>query len=246
MKRIIIYSQKLLFPFLVLFLFLLFVSLNTQAQSAGEMFAGIKVGAASSTFALDGQSFTGPKTGLAAGGFAKYQVNDFIGVALEALYVQQGATNIDPRLIYNQNSINNIQASGDLVNTDIVLHNIDIPVVACINFPGYGGDVIPSVIIGGAMGMNMSARAKNYIVTNINNSTYSMSVYRDEGISTNFNLIDFAFVFGAGLEFDGDNRYVLDVKYRMGFRNINDYMAGLYDQFYNNSLIVTFGVGFGM
>ena len=63
--------------------------------------------------------------------------------------------------------------------------------VACINFPGYSGDVIPSVSIGAAMGMNMSARAKHYMVYSLNNTTSTMSVFRDEEISSNYRPVEF-------------------------------------------------------
>ncbi len=231
---------------LTFFLFsLLFVNSNIQAQffsffDSEKMSYGPKVGISLNSFNQNFEKITKCKFGLAGGGFFQYQVLDYLAASVEVLYIQQGAVDVEPTLIYFPNSpmlIVNDEPKN--VKTNITLHNIDIPVLVNYTFNS------SKIFIGGAISTNLKAEATNRVFYEMNNGPTKVTISKDD-VTSRFKYNDYAVIIGGGINFEA-GAYVctLDIRYRAGLTNIsNVYSLIAPNSFNNSSFILMVGLEF--
>lgn len=218
---------------------------SSSGGGAGiELKYGIEVGGTWSSFARNWDSFTDKQAGYAVGVFAQSSIMGPLGASVEFLYSQQGAADVNPWYYYPAALVQ----SGDLVtqDVDIKTHKLALPIL--LNFsptdmPG-AGDVKPVAYAGVEIDYLISASVRDYQYIN---DTYDLVLGNSQAypFTYNFNRWDYAYVVGTGITFEGEDRgYGIDVKYKMGFSNINrsafNYISNDYNQ---NSLLVSLKIG---
>jgi len=196
---------------------------------------GPKVGMSSSAFAVDNENITDSKKGLIVGGFAQYKLLSFLTLQGELLYQQQGAANV------NETQVD--------VNTstyqNILQHNIDLPVMAILTVPGYAADspLIPYF----SAGMDYTQNLKTYSVNKTKYTYDDGSSFRTSSltdVSTRYKQNDIGALFGMGFLMKTESwMYTLDVRYRFGLTNINNFRPdNPGNDFTTNVLSVSVGV----
>jgi hypothetical protein len=230
----------------VVVLILLFSGSLLFAQDSKPVF-GIRAGGSFSGFTNHQDVFTGMRSGFFAGGFFEFKAASFLGIALEANYVQEGAFHANPFLIYSASSVNyttNIYKT----TSDVRIHTLQVPLLFNIRAPKINGSVTPKLILGYSF---------DYIIKAVSNDMYMISAQPDlplskrgtENVSSSFQSWYMAPVCGVGIDFPGEKvTYMLEARYSIGLRNINN-LGGLntlnsqYD-FSVNTFAITLGIGF--
>lgn len=230
----------------VLLAFLLFAGISTVSKA--QLIVGGKVGTATSAFAHDYSSnISSKKTGLVVGGFANYQVLDFLGATAEINYAQEGGKALDPSYLYHQGSI----TINDMrkVSSDVTLHTLEIPLMVNLTPFDFDEDIMPVIYGGISFDAILAARTKDLIYDDDYNKI--LANRSKENVTSSFEYWNYTAVLGAGLLFKGSSfEYMLDVRYKPGFRMINNLAQlnidnwGTADDFSYNSLQVSLKVGF--
>jgi hypothetical protein len=225
-------------------------------QSAGDnrFYFGAKGGLVSSVFAQDFQKMetTESRTGFSLGVFAGYQISDFIGLSVEALYVKEGTMHLDPNYIYFYNGISSSETYSQSitiqrVNSNIVLHNFEFPVLACFSLPKLGS-LNAKLFAGGSFDLIYNAYAYNLLSVTSNNTnpstSYVLSDRYYDNVTSSFAAYNLSGILGIGFEYGA---YCVDIRYKLGFVPINNMATyNLQNQykadFTSNALIISVGV----
>lgn len=226
------------------------VNFNTQAQffsffDTEKMSYGPKVGISLNSFNQNFEKITKCKFGLAGGGFFQFQVLDYLAASVEVLYIQQGAVDVEPTLIYFPTGFilyDYVNDEPKNVKTNITLHNIDIPVL--VNYTLNSNGV--RIFIGGAISTNLKATATNRVFREMINGPTEVTVSKDD-VTSRFKYNDYALIVGGGLNFEaGGYDCTLDIRYRAGLTNINNvYSLIAPSSFNNSSFVLMLGVVIG-
>lgn len=242
-------NRKTISTFLLLLLTSgVFLQAQDNSVSAGKQFSfGIKVGGVFSGFTNHQDVFTGMRGGMTIGAFAEFKPISFLGVSIEANYVQEGAFHANPYLIYPAASIN-YTTSIYKTSSDIRLHTLQIPLLVNIRAPKISGAVSPKLILGYSFDFILNATSNDmYMISG--NPDIPLSSRGTENVSSSFQKWNMGPVLGVGFDFASDKlTYMLEARYKIGVRDINN-MGGLnslnsqYD-FSVNTFTVTFGIGF--
>jgi hypothetical protein len=151
---------------------------SQEEGSSGAFSYGVKLGMTSSTFASQYQKLEDAEsmTGFTGGLYAKYMFNDKMGVSLEALYAMEGTMRLNPAYIYTYTTYSNSTMSLTKANSNVILHNIDVPVLFNYTVADLSG-VKLTVMAGVSFDYMLMAQAKNllvYSITNTNTTTDGM------------------------------------------------------------------------
>lgn len=248
--------KNLVYSVLALAFFVLFGNTaRAQGGGPGSLMFGGKLGITSSTLTNYGSNilYSENKVGFAAGGFVSYQASTFFGASVELLYAQEGASNIPPSFIYYHSSLglNNMYR----LNSNVTLHNIELPIFLNFYVPGFDNDVEPRFFLGGSFDLITKAVSKDLVEDNrYDEYSIILSKRSVEDVTSSFEYMNFGLVLGAGLNFyGGDINMTLDVRYKIGLRNINNlgtlnygeyayYEDYNYTDFSNNCLMVMVGI----
>lgn len=129
---------------------------------------GPKIGLVTSEFD-DSQPHTSAKIGYLAGVFISYSFSDKLSVLIEPAYLQQGGR-------FLRFSDDNRFYSGSrgyyITNTEVTLHNVDLPVLLRYNLPRWG-DFQPNLVAGPSATYTFYA-----------NESYEKTYYENEIFST--------------------------------------------------------------
>lgn len=215
---------------------------------------GVKVGLSSSTFATNGQKLehTESLTGTAAGIFGEYKILDYLGATVEVLYVQEGTMRLDPRYVYYHTTYNGDNGGTALTkeNSNIRLHNIEIPVLVNYYLPDMG-DIKLKAFAGASFDFIMMAKAKNLLSVQWgNNESIVLSDRAKDDVTSSFEYYNIGAVIGAGVTYD---MFTLDVSFKWGLRPINNLATFNYENggddfgparedFTTNTLLIKLGV----
>ncbi len=242
-------NRKTISTFLLLLLTSgVFLQAQDNSGSAGKQFSfGIKAGGVFSGFTNHQDVFTGMRGGMTIGAFAEFKPISFLGVSIEANYVQEGAFHANPYLIYPAASVN-YTTSIYKTSSDIRLHTLQIPLLVNIRAPKISGAVSPKLILGYSFDFILNATSNDmYMISG--NPDIPLSSRGTENVSSSFQKWNMGPVLGVGFDFASDKlTYMLEARYKIGVRDINN-MGGLnslnsqYD-FSVNTFTVTFGIGF--
>lgn len=234
--------------------FLFFMNSNVigQGGGAGSLQFGGKLGITSSTLSNDHQNmlYSENKVGFAMGGFVSYQILDFLGAEVDLLYAQEGAAQIDPRFIYYPESLYSVGSAK--LNSNITMHNIEIPLLLNFYVPGYTGDAEPRFYVGGSWDIITKTITKDKVGVDATDGNVILTDREKEDVSSSIERNNFGFIVGAGLNFNGgDLGMTLDVRYKIGLSNISNLATLNYseytsyytpDAFSTNCIMVLVGV----
>lgn len=234
--------------------FLLLFSIKLNAQGPGTFTAGGQVGITSSTLTNDIHNYYGSerKLGFAIGGYARYQALPFLGASAEVLYAQEGAANISPYLIYYEASLSSLNDIRK-INSNVTLHNLEVPILVNIFVPGFDNDVEPRVFVGSSFDFILKAVAKDLVADQsgyYDEPDIVLSERSKDDVTSSFEYFNIGLVLGTGFSFyGGDVGMSIDIRYKIGLRDINNLGTLNYDnsyyppEFSNNCLMVMMGVG---
>ena len=229
--------------------FLFFLNTNVTGQEgAGNIAFGVKVGVASSTLSNSYQNmlYSENKVGFAGGGFVSYQILDFLGASAEVLYVQEGASHTNPSFFYYPEALWRGETAKE--NTNLTMHNIEIPVMLNLYIPGFTGDIEPRFYVGGSFDIITKSIAKDQIYISASDGFLPEREIEDVSESIEWNNI--GLIIGTGFNFNGgDIGMTLDVRYKIGMNNISNLATlnhvgyyGYTDAFSTNCLMVLVGI----
>lgn len=216
---------------------------SVLAQNESSLVVGARVGFASNHLAVSGQARTLPTISPVVGGFAQYQLSQWLSVSADLLYTQYGGNNVNPRWIYSASSP--LITSGSIDQLRIRTHTVELPIAAKVGLPGMTGGAKPFLSIGCAMAYNIQASAiiENY--TAIGSGTI-LTTYSDD-VTSAYNQFEFALCPGAGVDFNANGyTFSLEVYYRMGMNYANKNQRNSLPNFTANAIGFKVGVGLGL
>jgi hypothetical protein len=218
---------------------------------------GAKIGLVSSTFASQGQKLgarTESRTGLAIGVFGEYKILDYLGATVEVLYVQEGTMRLDPRYVYPYPSYS-AQGDGEISltkeNSNILLHNLEIPVMVNYYLPEMG-DLKFKAFAGVSFDFILRATAKNLLsvqfeaeedLEGLSTGSIVLPKRAKDDVTSSFEYYNVGAIIGAGVTYD---MFTLDVSFKWGLRPINNLATfnignGGREDFTTNTLMIKFG-----
>jgi hypothetical protein len=238
LKKIIVISISIL-----LLLFIGTGKILAQRGSGGSFSLGIKAGLSNGQ--LMGKNFveiSGTRHGLNAGLYANLGVSEYLDICLEALYIRSGAIKMDPGYLYfDANQV----FTDKIVNSDITTNSVNFPLLLAFTLPVLGGDVKPRVYLGGDFNLNFASSSLNTTALVRDGITYYSQT--SENLGDRIKSNDFGAIAGTGFSFTQKSlSYLFDVRYRMGFANLNatSKSAFINSRFSNTIISTSFGIAY--
>lgn len=217
---------------------------ETKTSSSSINFSyGINLGATFSAFTHNAQPFTGKKAGLMVGGFAEYQIFDYLGVSLEPGYIQKGALVVDPLFLYDDMLVYDPYWVVEV--SSITSHHIQIPLVVTLRIPGNECSATPFINIGASATYNFYTSGNNLVDYGLLNGKNYYETVKDE-ITEKFKDFQYQALTGLGVEFNtSSGNIIFNLRYFIGLSKINNYsyQDQLYD-FSSNSWVISMGYRF--
>lgn len=208
-----------------------FILLIPVKQSkAQNILLGAKAGINQSTIALNYTDIYDFRMGENLGLFAEFQTDALpFNITAEFHYMIFGANNIEQTLIYYADSP---ILDLSIENSHFYFNSFEVPLMVKFNLP-FIEALNPQFYVGGAY---------NYIYTAYTQNEYENEEVSDAEITPRIKANDYSGLAGIGGFIDiGDFAITYDVRYRMGFSNLNNVVG--YNEFTAHSL--QFMVGFG-
>ena len=228
---------------LVLCIFLVAIGQELRAQNESSLVVGARVGFASNHLAVSGQARTLPTISPVVGGFAQYQLSQWLSVSADLLYTQYGGNSVNPSWVYSSSSP--LIVSGAVNHLTIKSHTLEVPIAAKLGLPGMNGAVRPFLAVGCAMAYNIQTNAviESYKIIGV---TPMLNTYTDD-VSSAFNQFTAAFTPGAGIDFSAAGYAIsMEVYYRMGLINANKNHRSSTPNFTTNAFGFKVGIGLGL
>ena len=233
---------------ILIFLFFTIPIVKAQESSGGGGLSinyGIKAGLVSSDFSSNFQKLdnTESRTSFSAGLFSSIKITDLIGVSLEALYVQEGTMQLNSDYIYYESYVAESSLYVNRVNSNIVMHNIEIPLL--VNLYLGDNDFNSRIFAGGSFDYIYNVYAKNLIsYSSSGGESYVLSDRALDVVKSSFNSYNIGVIIGAGISFD---MYSVDIRYKFGVTPINnlatyDYRNTYKEDFSTNVLMISVGI----
>ena len=202
---------------------------------------GAKGGYNLSTVALDYTKAYDFRSGYSGGIFGEYQFGGMpLSVAVEAHFMEYGANDIEPSLIYYSESP--LLTGTPLEKSHLRFRSVEVPLLVKFQLP-FLENLSPGIYLGSSY---------NYIYQADNLNEFSDDLDEFEGdkvgtadIDDRIRNYDVTGIAGLGLEVDmAPLVLTLDARYRMGFRNLNN-VAG-HDAFTAHSWQFMAGVAYNI
>lgn len=198
---------------LLIVAFLLSGLINSQANAQSIM-VGAKAGLNYSSVAKDYLDTYDFRTGNNYGLFGEISLPDLpVSFTIEAQYATFGSNNIDPDLIYYENSpLLNIPGEGEITNSHIDFTGIEIPVMVNFNLPV---ETLNPKIYAGA--------SYNYLLASYNTNEFQSGSKSKAEVTERISSYDYGALLGVGGHIDvAMIAITYDVRYRMGFADLNN------------------------
>ncbi|MEK6481463.1 porin family protein [Catalinimonas sp. 4WD22] len=228
------------------------ITTSSMAQESGEtdnsspqaIKYGVRAGLTSSGFYhqdLTQHKHTGSITGVTVGGFVTYSPISLLDVSLEVLYMQQGGARTQLR-----NSA--VDESPIATTANTYLHNLEVPLLLKFNIPGISTTIKPQLIVGPALGYNITSIESQDISFQYGDQFATGSGKED--VRSDFRSLQYGAYAGAGIEIPmGANELSVDFRYRYGVNAINNGMditnlIGDVTDVRTNSYMITLGMSF--
>lgn len=224
------------------------------SRSSGFSY-GVKAGLVSSTFASEYQKITHDffesRTAFSAGLFGEYEITDFFGVSVEALYAQEGVLRADPRYLYYYTSFTSTDMTLSKVNSNVIMHNIVAPLTLNAYLPEMNGMRI-KLYGGGSFDYMHKVYARDLLTISWNDEfwwldeTHSilLSKRSRQDVTHSFEYYNISALAGAEFKYD---MFSVDVRYKVGMMPVSNLATFDYENTYRqdfsvNTLFVSFGL----
>jgi len=223
---------------LVVILFLIFgggIPLKSQVLSNLEF--GANLGTSLGTVAIDYTDFSKLKPGYTYGIYARYAIADPLSVSLGLNFSLQGAKEIDPFLLYSEQSPLVLEEN----RMDLLFNSLSLPLLfnVLINPESSLG---LKVIAGSSVNFLNKARTLSYNQTKIVND---MPYQTTNDVTDRVKRTTYMGIIGVGTQIDADPIIIgADLTYQMGLRNINNVIGNPY--FYSNQIVLSISIGYGL
>lgn len=151
--------------------------------------------------------------GFNVGGFAKYQVLDFLNVRAELLYSQQGGNLLDYEVLAPE--LRHSQAK-------LIFHNVQLPVIAELGLPSLKDERLqPKLLLGGYYSYAVSVRERFVNVVNVKG--YPTIEYKgSSNVSEDYYRGQYGVLLGLAAEVDIFGLPVaLEFRYQQGLNSVN-------------------------
>jgi hypothetical protein len=230
------------------FLFATTFTVLAQEDVSKPISFGLKLGVSSSGFSHYQQTFSNKKLGIAAGVFAEYRLMGYLGVEVDANYVQEGASQISPKLVYPV-AVLNANTLVTKESSNITLHTLQVPIILNIRPSVMAENFSPRICLGYSFDFILNAQSKDTKV--VTSSPYNIMVSdRDQkNVTPVFSGFNMGPILGLGLDLKSDKHtYQIDVRYKIGMNDMSN-LGGLNTingerQFSINTLTITVGMIF--
>lgn len=211
----------------VLSLFAMILSVSVFAQSDRVWSIGPEVGVNFSKWGSDADD-SDYKTGLLAGAFVTYSIQNTYGFSAKVLFSQKGAA-------YT------LSAPGDDTDVKAQLNYIEIPITARVFF-NREGTIRPNVFLGPSFGFLTGAKVK------VEDGDYENYEDIDDNIDSYkdvYNTFDLGIAAGLGLNIKvGEEMYfIIDARYTYGLTDIAKGGSDVNNQAVAVSAGLSFGIG---
>jgi hypothetical protein len=212
MAKLLRYNMKYRLFTSITFLSLIFLANTLYAQDdRSGLSYGAKIGATVSNFSNE-QPHTSARLGLLVGGVVEYGFSDVLSVQAEPSYMQQGGRFVrfmdDTR--FGNDAIYDMYATS----SDVILHTIDLPILAKYWLPKFG-DIQPNVVLGPAVGYKLGASNTYQTTFHSNGDFFTANGYKEEG--SQYVPFQLGVTGGFGGEVSlGTKRLMIDFRYRYG------------------------------
>lgn len=235
-------NYKLVTPIAIFSLLFLSLSINAQDDRSGLSY-GVRVGATVSNFSNE-QPHTGSRLGFTIGGVVEYGISDVLSVQAEPAYMQQGGRFM--RFIDDTRFGNDVIYDMYATSSDVLLHTVDIPVLAKYWLPKFG-DIQPNVVLGPAVGYTIGASNTFQTTFHSDGDFFTANGYKEEGSQYEPFQVGVTGGFGGEISL-GTKRLMIDFRYRYGitptkksfsYIGISDVQGDLR----THSAYVTLGIG---
>jgi len=218
-----------------------------------DIYFGVKGGTTFNRF-FGSQPHKGLSAGFTGGAFVGYTFNADKKIApaiqLECSYMQQGGSLIN---FHNSNDVNTNDWSlwaFKTVNENIVLHNLEVPLLFKLNFNMAGGRL--TWIVGPSISYNFKAMSDREVsaIPDYNNLNEVVTFSDKENITDRINDIHYSVVSGIGFELSVSekNYVVFDARYIYGLTSTYDVYSYINNPMVNADMknhTMSFTVGFG-
>lgn len=236
--------KKNFFKFSLLVVALLFFTVVMHKQSNAQMVVGVRTGYLSSAFYNNSMSkISDNKTGFAAGAFFQYGISDILGIDFGVSYAGKGGRDLNPEYLYH---IENQYADNMIVNTNVKLNNLEIPLLINLYPAGSASNIVPKIFVGAAYDYSFYSKSQNFYAKNYSNGT----LVTNETVNLGTRLLkhDFTAFLGGGIDYKlGQYTVGLDLRYNFGLRNINNVESQFNNSnFQNNTFAIMASFGFNL
>lgn len=176
-------------------------------------------------------------TGLTAGGFFIYSIEEHFGVSADLLYSGEGA-------MYTT-----VNTEGNkIISTEnkLRLNYIRIPLLANIFFGNLGDQLRPKISLGPSFGILAGVKNSSTVSTTESGTT-TVVEYKSTN-KNGYSGFDLGAIIGAGLNYKlSEQTWLnLDARYTIGTSDIYDVKPQNSDAVKNNVISVTIGLAFGL
>ncbi|MCK4662919.1 MAG: PorT family protein [Bacteroidales bacterium] len=208
---------------------------NSGGGLVSNMIIGAKAGMTYSYFIENYKNiFTGSFKGYTGGVYANYYLKDNIAVGAEINFIEYGATNIKPSIIYGDND----NFYKDFDRTNVRIYRLDIPVYGIYHIPGFSGDLQPRIIAGPSFGYNLQTMAIN----ESNIGATDIKTVSKFDVTERFKSWEYTATAGIGVNLKISSLiFSVDARYRAGLYNINNRDNS--ENFTTGTFILMIGVG---
>ncbi|MBI1770084.1 MAG: hypothetical protein HY015_09250 [Bacteroidetes bacterium] len=192
-------------------------------QVSAQFSVGAKLGGNLNQFTQPGTTI-----GFSAGGYAAYKALPFLTAKVEPQYSMQGGARQSYYIDYSAIE-GNVAAIG-FINPSVIMHNIEVPILAELTLPEFTDEtMIPKLILGGSYTFMVKATETSthrYIFNDGGSGvppTPSVDVgYQRENVTDNYTRNQFSLIVGFGMMFKTDKRdFQFDIRYRQGITQVN-------------------------
>ncbi|MGK7393444.1 MAG: outer membrane beta-barrel protein [Candidatus Cyclobacteriaceae bacterium M3_2C_046] len=167
----------------------------------------------------------GAMLGVAIGGFANYELLDFMAVQLELMYMQQGGGR--EAYLRDYTAIGGPVNSVVFLNRYVKFHNIEVPLMFKFTLPDHKeGELVPNLLVGVSYGFALAAfehHDKLYYFGEDAVVDEAMRSNELENVGSNYEQHQFGFNVGFSLDVKLNDGKVFtpEIRYRGGLNDVN-------------------------
>lgn len=215
---------------------------DTGGGSSGDLAIGAKIGINLNQFSQPGTTVGG-----SAGGYARYELLNFLEVQGELIYSLKGGGRTEYiRDLNVTSSSSSLANSVEYINRSILLHTVELPISARLGLPELnGGTIVPKLIVGGSYSYVFSASENSDAIFSFNNGNRGLVSDTKENVAGDYFAHVYSAHMGIALDFNLENSksFTMEFKYRKGLNNINTTkttITELTDKLYSSGFSVNF------